>query len=384
MNHERYNIVLLGPCYPYRGGIASFTERLAKEFNTAGHQTLLCTFKLQYPSFLFPGKTQFSEAPPPEYLNIKRWVNTINPFNWILVGRTIKKLKPDLIIVRYWMPFLAPSMGTILKIAKSNKHTKIICISDNIVPHEKRTGDKLLTSYFIKFIDSFVVMSQTVMADLKNLGVKKPIQLLSHPLFDHYGTLLDQKIARQELLLPQDRPLLLFFGLIRAYKGLDLLIHAMSDERVKKTRATLLVAGEFYENKDKYLNLVKEMNLEGSIIFHDEFIPEDKVQFYFSAADVLVQPYKTATQSGVTPLAMHFNLPMVVTNAGGLKEMVVEGETGFVTAINAESLAEGIICFLHEGKESYVTQIEKRKSHYSWNGFMHSLLQDYKMLDSNT
>ena len=384
MNQDRYNIVLLGPSYPYRGGIASFTERLAREFNAAGHQTLLCTFKLQYPSFLFPGKTQYSSAASPQDLNIKRWVNTINPFNWIRIGRRIRGMQPDLIVVRYWMPFLAPAMGTILKLAKYNQHTKVICIADNIIPHEKRLGDKLLTSFFIKSIDAFVVMSEQVKLDLRSLGFDKKTLLLPHPLFDHFGTQLDQNKAKTELHVPEDRPLLLFFGLIRPYKGLDLLIHAMSDERIRKTGAMLLVAGEFYENKEKYTQLVQELNVEGSVRFHDEFIPEDKIQFYFSAADVLVQPYKTATQSGVTPLAMHFNLPMIVTQAGGLKEMVVDGETGIITEINADSLANGIMRFLHKGKQAFVAPIELRKSHYSWKGFMQSLLQDYKGLLSNT
>lgn len=384
MYQDKYNIVLLGPSYPYRGGIASFTDRLAREFNAAGHQTLLCTFSLQYPSFLFPGKTQYSDTPSPKDLHIKRWVNTINPLNWIRIGRRLSKMNPDLIIVRYWMPFMAPSMGTILKMVKSNQHTKVICIADNIIPHEKRLGDKLLTSYFVKAIDTFVVMSDQVKFDLQNLGFDKKANLLPHPLFDHFGTLVDQEIARTELMLPEDRPLLLFFGLIRPYKGLDLLIQAMSDERIRKTGAILLVAGEFYENKEKYTHQVKEYNVEESVIFHDEFIPEDKVRFYFSAADVLVQPYKTATQSGVTPLAMHFNLPMIVTKAGGLKEMVVDDETGIITEITADSLADGIIRFLNKGKQFFISPIENRKSHYSWKGFMQSLLQEYKNLLANT
>ena len=293
-------------------------------------------------------------------------------------------MNPDLIIVRYWMPFMAPSMGTILKMVKSNHHTKVICIADNIIPHEKRLGDKLLTSYFVNSIDAFVVMSNQVKDDLRNLGFDKKTSLLPHPLFDHFGTLLDQKVARSELKLPEDRPLLLFFGLIRPYKGLDLLIQAMSDERIRKTGSILIVAGEFYENKEKYMLLVKELNLEGTIQFHDEFIPEDKVQYYFSAADVLVQPYKTATQSGVTPLAMHFNLPMIVTKAGGLKEMVADDETGIITEISADSLADGIIRFLNKGKQSFISPIENRKSHYSWKGFMQSLLQAYEGLLANT
>lgn len=380
MYPESCNIVFLGPAHPYRGGIASFTERLARQFNDAGHQTMLCTFRLQYPSFLFPGKTQYTSASAPADLNIRRWVNTLNPINWIITGLRLKALKPDFIIVRYWMPFMAPSFGTILSIVRTNRHTRIICIADNIIPHEKRAGDRWLTRYFTQKVDAFMVMSDQVSNDLQSLGIKKPWFYHAHPLFDHFGEIMDQQKARMSLGLPIDKPILLFFGLIRAYKGLDLLIKAMHDSRVKDTGAILLIAGECYENKQKYLDLIEGLGLKDSIILHDRFIPDEEIRLYFSAADVLVQPYKTATQSGVTPLSMHFELPMIVTRAGGLKEMVTDMKTGVVTEINKDAIADGIIRYLEKGKQFFLPALIKQKSSYSWNGFMQSILDVYKSL----
>lgn len=384
MSGAQLNIVFLGPSYPYRGGIASFTERLALEFNKAGHSTRLITFTLQYPSFLFPGKTQFSSAEPPQNLNIIRLINSVNPLNWIRIGLMLKKMEPDLIIVRFWMPFMAPCFGTILNLAKRNRHTRVICIADNIIPHEQRRGDLILTKYFINKVDSFVVMSETVRNDLLSIKKNSDITLIPHPLFDHFGEKISKSIARANLGIPDQIPLLLFFGLIREYKGLDLLIEAMSDERVIKTNAMLLIAGECYEDKVKYSNLIKKYKLENKIVFHDHFIQENLIKIYFSAADVLVQPYKNATQSGVTPLAMHFDLPMIVTNAGGLKEMVNDNITGIVTAISSKAIADGIIKYLQFGKEHFVVPLQEHKKIYSWNSFYIKLIGKYHVLVSKS
>lgn len=359
-------VVFLGPAYPYRGGIASFSNRLAQEFNNQDWQSLVYTFSLQYPDFLFPGKTQFSTEAQPANLEIKRAVNSINPFNWIAVGNELNKLAPDLIVVRYWLPFMAPAFGTVLRLAKRNRKTKVICIADNIIPHEKRFGDTVLTAYFKASVDAFVAMSAQVMTDLAKLDINRPKVLLPHPLFDHFGEKVDQQWARTKLRISHTGGLLLFFGFIRHYKGLDLLIEAMSDERVKQLNLKLVVAGEFYEEEMKYRALVDSFGLNEQVLFFNEFIPDDQVPLFMSAADVLVQPYRQATQSGVTPLAMHFDLPMIVTDSGGLKEIVKDKESGLVVEKTPESIATGIVTYFTQEKEHFVKAVRQQKLTYSW------------------
>ncbi len=375
-------IVFLGPSYPYRGGIASFTERLAREFQTTGFNCLLYTFSLQYPSFLFPGKTQYSKASRPADLKIKEVINTINPLNWLRVGRELKRLAPDFIIVRYWLPFMAPAFGTILRIVRQNKHTKVICIADNIIPHEKRMGDKILTSYFNLAVDGYIAMSAQVQQDIALLGINKPVQLLHHPLFDHFGDPVERMKARNELGIDHKGGLLLFFGFIRHYKGLDLLLKAMADPRIKEIGLKLVVAGEFYEDQLKYTDLIRSYQLEDQVILYNEFIPEQKIRYFFSAADVLVQPYRHATQSGVTPLSMHFELPMIVTDAGGLKEMVVDKVTGLVVQKDPASIANGILEYFQKGKEFFVPALIKQKIAYSWPVMADGILDFWNRLNS--
>jgi glycosyltransferase involved in cell wall biosynthesis len=360
------SIVFLGPSYPFRGGIASFSESLAREFTLKGFESTLYTFSLQYPSFLFPGKTQFSEAPRPEDLNINQVVNSINPFNWIKVGLELKKKRPDIVLVRFWLPFMGPCFGTILRIVARNKFTKIICIADNIIPHEKRIGDSLFTSYFTKSIHAFIAMSEQVMKDMNMLGIKQKKILLPHPIFNHFGNQVSRQEGLKGLQIETDKKIILFFGFIRYYKGVDILLKAMADQRTKENGYVLLIAGEFYEDEEKYLNIIKEENLEKQVIIHNKFISEENIKFYFSAADVLIQPYRHATQSGVTPLALHFNLPMIVTRVGGLSESVVDKQTGLITEPNSKSIADSIIEYFETGKEAFVTHLNEHKKQYTW------------------
>jgi len=360
------SIVFLGPSYPYRGGIASFSESLAREFTLKGFESTLYTFSLQYPSFLFPGKTQYSEAPRPKDLNIKQVVNSINPFNWIKVGLELKKKRPDILLVRFWLPFMGPCFGTILRIVARNKFTKIICIADNIIPHEKRIGDSLFTSYFTKPIHAFIAMSEQVMRDMNKLGIKQKKILLPHPIFNHFGNQVSKQEGLNELHIETEKKIILFFGFIRHYKGVDILLKAMADQRIKDKGHVLVIAGEFYEDEEKYLNIIKEDNLEKQVIIHNQFITEENIKFYFSAADVLIQPYRHATQSGVTPLALHFNLPMIVTRVGGLSESVVDKQTGLVTEPNSISIADSIIEYFDSGKEAFVTHLKEHKKQYTW------------------
>ncbi len=373
MKSDKPLVVFLGPAHPYRGGIASFTNRLAHEFNQQGWQSVVYTFSLQYPNFLFPGKTQYATEQETYGLEIHQAVNSINPFNWLKVGNELKELTPDLIIVRYWLPFMAPAFGTILRRAKSNGKTKVICIADNIIPHEKRLGDAMLTNYFRQSVDGFIAMSDQVMNDINQLKINQPKVLLHHPLFDHFGEKKNQPEAKQALGLIETDKLLLFFGFIRHYKGLDLLLRAMADERVQALQVKLIIAGEFYEDENKYRSLVDELQLKDNIILMNEFIPDDRVALLMSAADVLVQPYRHATQSGVTPLAMHFDLPMIVTNAGGLKEMVEDKVTGVVVEKSPESIASGIVEYFKMGKAYFEPGVIAQKKKYGWTAMVEGI-----------
>ncbi|HEY2726702.1 MAG TPA: glycosyltransferase, partial [Parafilimonas sp.] len=322
------SVIIIGPAYPLRGGLASFDERLAREFQAQNFNTTIYTFSLQYPSFLFPGTSQYSSEQAPKDLNIKVCINSINPLNWIKVGNELKKLKPDVIVVRYWLPFMGACFGTILRRAKKNHHTKIICIADNVLPHEKRLGDKQLTKYFFKPVGAFITMSEKVLADLRQF-TNKPAQKIVHPLYDNFGEKIDKAEARKYLGLNTDDKIILFFGFIRKYKGLDLLLEAMNVLKKRlavnsqpSTDIRLLIAGEFYEDRKLYDEIIEKNNLQSQIILHTNFIADSEVKYYLSAADFVIQPYKNATQSGVTPLAYHFEKPMLVTNVGGLPSLV--------------------------------------------------------------
>lgn len=360
-------IVIIGSAYPLRGGLASYNERLANEYINQGNEVIVYTFSLQYPKIFFPGKTQYSNEKPPKNLNIKVKVNSVNPLNWLKIGREIKKLKPDLIIVKYWIPFMSPCLGTISRIAKKNKKTKVISILDNIIPHEKRIGDIQLSNYFVKRVDGFVAMSQSVLDDLQKFDIKKPQSFCPHPLFDNFGESISKPAAKKILKLDEKTNYLLFFGFIRDYKGLDLLLEAFTDDRLKKLPLKLIVAGEFYTDSEPYYEIIKQNNLEDRVIMHTDFIQDSEVVNYFCAADIVVQPYKTATQSGVTQIAYHFNKPMIVTDVGGLSEIIPDKKVGFVVKTNPEAIADAIYAFYDQNLEAgFVKNVKIEKEKYSW------------------
>lgn len=369
------NIVIIGPAHPFRGGIALFSERLAQQFQSEGHEVEIITFTTQYPNILFPGKTQFSDAVAPNNLKISRKINSTAPLNWLKVGKQLRKAQPDVVIFNYWMPFFAPCFGTIAKQIKKNRHTKLLAITHNVIPHEKRIGDSVLTKYFATKIDGFVVMSQQVMDDLKTVVPKASAKLSAHPLYDNFGAIKDKTIAQNELGLSIDYRYLLFFGLIRQYKGLDTLINAFADERIDKSKVKLIVAGEFYDDKLPYETLVQQHQLQDNVILADKFIPDNEVVNYFCAADMVVQPYKTATQSGVTQIAYHFNKPMLVTDVGGLKEMIPNSVVGYVVEPNAISVANAIVDFYTNNKEmEFVKGVKIEKQKYAWSNMTKTLL----------
>ncbi|MCL6523846.1 MAG: glycosyltransferase [Thermoflavifilum sp.] len=367
-------ILLIGTAYPFRGGLAAFNERMARAFQQAGHEVMIYTFTVQYPSFLFPGKTQFADGPPPADLQIQRKVHALNPLNWIRVGMHLKRLSPDLIIVKYWLPFMAPCFGTLLRLARLNKHSRIVCVLDNVIPHEQHFLDTVLTQYFLQPVDAFIAMSQQVWNDLRRF-TNKPARLVPHPVYDVYGKPVSRDEACQKLGLDSNLRYVLFFGFIRAYKGLDLLLEAFADPRIReKPELRLIVAGEFYENREKYLQLIDAGKLHDRVILRNDFIPDEEVKYYFCAADVVVQPYRSATQSGISQIAYHFGKPMIVTRVGGLPEIVPHGQAGLVCDPHAHALAEAIAQFFSMDISSIVQFVQMEKKRFSWEYFTEAIL----------
>jgi len=371
-------IAIVGPAHPLRGGgMSTFNERLAQVLQEEGHQVVIYSFSLQYPSFLFPGKSQFTDEPAPQGLTIKSLINSVNPLNWLKVGGIIKKEKFDLVIVRYWMPFMGPSLGTILRQVRKNKYSRILCIADNIIPHETRPGDAQFTKYFIKPIDTFLTMSKDVLKDLKTF-TSKPAHYTPHPVYDGYDSAVSKEVACEKLKLDPSKKYILFFGFIREYKGLDLLLEAMGDQRIKVAGIELIVAGEYYDKTAPAKNneIIERHKIQNKVHLFTDFIPNNEVRYYFSATDLVVQPYKHATQSGITQVAYHFEKPMVVTNVGGLAEVVPDGKVGFVAEPNPESIAAAILKFFAKDSISDLHQnILNEKKKYTWDTFTKSLMQ---------
>ena len=362
-------IVIVGSAHPYRGGLASFNERLASEFVAEGHDVEIVTFTLQYPSFLFPGKTQFTDSPKPQDLNIVRRISSINPFNWMKVGREIRDKNADMVIFCYWMSFMAPSFGKIARIVHRNGKTKCIALVHNMIPHEQNILDKILPPYFVKSMDGFIALSKSVADDIGKFDKhNKPKTFSPHPIYDHYGIRLDRNYALQQLGLDQNCKYVLFFGLVRAYKGLDLLLQAFADSRIKESNIKLIVAGEFYQDESIYRKQISDLGIEDKIIIQNEFIPDDKVNLYFSAADIVAQTYKSATQSGVTQIAFHFEKPMLVTNVGGLGEIVINGKSGYVVEPKANEIADALSDFFEKSRSAeFIQAVRTEKGKYAWS-----------------
>ncbi len=375
-------IVIIGPAFPLRGGIADFNEALSKAFTANGDQVSIYSFYFQYPKFLFPGKSQVTAGDPPEQLTIRTTVSSVNPLSWWKTAQLIRAEKPDLVLVRYWLPFMAPALGTVCRLIRKRK-IPVIAITDNVIPHESRIGDNAFTTYFVKSCDGFITMSRAVLDDLKKFTATDRKVFLPHPIYSIFGKIKSKAEARKNLNFNQERKIILFFGFIRAYKGLDLLIEAMADTRIRQHKVQLIVAGEFYEDAKPYFEKVKALDLESDIIFKQEFIPKEKVADYFCAADLIVQPYKHATQSGITQIAYHFERPMLVTNVGGLAEIVFDRKTGYVTDTNATSIADAIDDFYSANKEAELSKNVRIESvRFSWEAFIEGIKSLYQKVIS--
>lgn len=369
-------IVLVGTAYPYRGGLALFNERLMEQFHSEGDEVEIQTFSLQYPPFLFPGKTQYSESKINHPFKIERTVNSINPFSWIKVGRKIRKMQADIVIIKYWLPFMAPCFGTIARLARG-KQTKIVAIADNIIPHERRFFDNAFTKYFAKSVDAWVAMSRSVMEDISLFDKSSPRILNPHPLFDNFGEKVPREEALRSLGLDSGKVNLLFFGLVREYKGLDILLQAMKDPKLVNLPLHLIVAGEFYDDYSKYEQMLTEYGLRDKVSMENRFVKDEDVSRYFCACDLVVLPYKSATQSGVTQIAYHFSKPMLVTDVGGLPEIVCDGKSGYVCRPNAESIASCIEDFCTNGRD-FSASLETEKQRFAWDKMTAAIRKVYK------
>ena len=375
-------VALIGPAHPLRGGIANFNEAFAKALQAEGHHVTLYSFSLQYPSFLFPGTTQFDNGQAPKDLNIVTCINSINPFSWLNTARKINKGNYDLVVVRFWLPFMGPALGSICRLL--NSKTKIIAITDNVIPHEKKFGDKPFTKYFVKSCHGFVAMSNSVLEDLSTFTKNQNKIFLPHPIYNIFGDAVNKEDARKRLGINTQDKIILFFGFIRKYKGLQLLLEALAKENCKKNHLKLLIAGEFYEDESVYLEMIKNLKLEDSVILKTTYIPSEEVKYYFSAADICAQTYITATQSGVTQIAYHFDVPMLVTNVGGLSEIVPHGEVGYVCNKNPYEISRFLCDFFENGRApKFIENIKQQKKRFEWKSFVEGVLSLSKSIKIN-
>jgi glycosyltransferase involved in cell wall biosynthesis len=385
MSKDRLRVCILGPAYPYKGGIAAFNERLAQVLTDQGHEVDLITFTLQYPSFLYPGKTQYVDGPPPEGLKISRSLNTINPITWVSTGMKIKKNNYDLIITRFWLPVIAVSMGYTLRSLKGKSATTVIAIIDNIIPHEKRPGDSIFTRYFMKAIDGGITLSEEVAQTTRKLFPTLPVQYHPHPIYDIYGEKAGKEASAEKLGLDPERNYILYFGYIRDYKGLDLLLKAFASVAAEIPDTDILVAGEYYTDSTLYLNLIEALNIKDRVILHTDFIADHLVKYYFGISSLISQTYKSASQSGVSQIAIHFEKPMICTRVGGLPEVIEPGTNGLVVDPEIEDVAKGLLVFMNDPDSYYNSSKARQLRHeYSWEVFNDVLMEMYKNISIQT
>lgn len=363
-------IAILSPFYPFRGGLAQLNARLYSELGK-NNDVKAYTFTTLYPDFLFPGKTQFvTPGDTATVIDSKRVLSTVNPLSYIKTAREINKFLPDILIIPYWMSFFAPAYGSVCRLL--NKKIKIVSLVHNAISHERVFGERLLAKYFFKCCDAFIVMSDPVRKDLLSLCGDANVLQLPHPIYDHYKEKTGKHEACEQLGIDASKKNLLFFGFIRDYKGLDLLIEATNylDESYQ-----LIIAGESYGSFDKYTKLINQSSLKGNILVFEQYINDEMVTTLFSASDVLVLPYRSATQSGVVALAYQLETPMIATDVGALGEAVKQAQTGIVVEnVSPKDIADGIISyFKNDRKDFYFRNIKSEKQRLSWNTFASNL-----------
>jgi glycosyltransferase involved in cell wall biosynthesis len=373
------HIIIVSTAYPLRGGIAHYIALLASHL-CRRHTVEIITFKRQYPKILFPGKSQEERGTQPYQSEIEpapQMVDSINPFNWVNVAKALRNRKPDLIIFKYWLPFFGPCFGTIAKLAKRGTNTKVLFICDNVIPHERRPGDVVFTKYAFKQADYFIVQSEAVERQLREHFPGSKYRKVPHPVYEIFGKRMEKAEAKK-LLGISAKNLILYFGYVRPYKGVMVLLEAMQQLRAWQSElgeVQLLLVGEFYDDEQKYRRLARELNLDSCVRFVADYVPNEEVSRYFCAADAVVLPYLSATQSGIAQIAYNFDKPVIATNVGGLTEVVLNEKTGLIVPPNDPvALAEAVRRFYSENREEEFSEnvkIEKRK--YSWERMVETI-----------
>jgi len=365
-------IGFLGPAYPYRGGIAQFCSQLAKEFNQ-NNEIRFFSFKHQYPEILFPGKDQFGKVEKPDFTIISR-LTPYNPFTWYPTVKEINDWEPDILIISYWIPFFAISYGFILRRLK--KRTKSYYIVHNIDFHEKWLFAKSLTKYALKKADLLITLSKSVYDDAYRLFPKKKTIHGFHPVYNCYNlNKYTNKSAKSELSL-DDKKVILFFGYIKEYKGLELLIKSFPDVIKKINNAHLLIVGEVYGNARKYHDAILDTKLKDRVTFIERFVKDSEIELFFKASDVLVLPYLQATQSGVLQIAYDMGLGAVATPVGSLAELVLDSKTGIIAGeVSKEAITKAIIKYFKMDREEMKKNIIKENSKHSWEALARLILQ---------
>lgn len=368
-------ILSVAPAYPLRGGIANFNETLTNALNEQGHIASIISYSLQYPGFLFPGKTQYTEGDAPKGIEISTLLNSVNPTSWYKTAQLISSEQPDFVILHFWMPFFAPALGTIAARLKK-KGIPVVALCHNIVPHEAKFYDRILTKYFVKSCDGFITMAQSVFDDLTRFTNNRNKVCSPHPIYDIFGEKLGKAEARMELGLEVDKKYILFFGMIRQYKGLDLLLEAMAEKELVEANVHLIVAGEFYDKPEYYDAIIEKYKLADRVHIQNDFIPNDKVKYYFSAADIVTQTYHTATQSGISQIAYSFDKPILVTNVGGLAEIVPHNKVGYVVEKDSKAIAQAINDYYENNREELFSRnAAEEKMKFSWSIFVEKITE---------
>lgn len=374
-------VLIVGTAYPLRGGIAHYVSLLYKTLQERGHWVHIISFKRQYPKLLFPGKSQDEAGETAIPLASDAVIDSVNPLTWMKAGALAASYQPDLLIFKFWLPFFAPAYGVIARTAKRltrkrGKECKVIFIADNVIPHEKRPGDRAFTRYAFKAVDHFIVQSDAVERDLKALAPNANFIRLEHPVYEIFGAREDRENVRAKLRIPADAPVILFFGYIRKYKGLDILLRAMPAILRELPEIRLIVAGEYYGDKPEYEALIAELNIPSkNLILKTDYIPNEDVATYFSAANATVLPYRTATQSGIVQIAYNFDTPVIATDVGGLAEIVKDGVSGLIVPeATPEAVADRVVQFFKEELEQKLSEgVREEKKKYSWATFVEGI-----------
>jgi glycosyltransferase involved in cell wall biosynthesis len=374
-------VLIVGTAFPLRGGIAHYVSLLYKTLKQRGHWVHIISFYRQYPKILFPGKSQEEVGETAIPLESDAVIDSVNPKSWYDAGKIAAKYQPDLLIFKFWLPFFAPAYGVISRVAKritrkNGKECKVLFIADNVIPHEKRPGDRLFTNFAFKSVDYFIVQSDAVERDLLSLKPDAKYVKLAHPVYEIFGERVDRNEARRQLNIPADAPTILFFGYIRKYKGLDILLGAMPRLIERYPEIRLIVAGEFYGDEAEYRALIDELKIPAkNLVLATDYIPNEEVAKYFSASNAVVLPYRSATQSGIVQIAYNFDVPVVATPVGGLPEIVIDGTSGLITKDSSpEAIAEKVIEFFeHDLEASMTAGVVEEKKKYSWDTFVEGI-----------